>query len=86
MEVHIYSVKAKSSYKIYKSSLYPSTFVYSCFPSKIQFLYYLLSSLSLNLDLQFTGKCFYDTFSDCKSIACTSFGWSSSCLEYYWEF
>ena len=76
-----YSIKAKSSYKIYESSLYPSTFVYSRFPSKIQFLYYLLSSLPLNLDLQFTGKCFYDTFSDCRSIACTSFGWSSSCIR-----
>ena len=64
---------------------YPSTFVYSHFPPKIQFLYYLLSSLSQNLGLQFTGKCSSDTFSNCRSIVCTLFLWSDS-TEYYWEF
>ena len=38
------------------TDFYPSTFVYSCFSVKIQFLYCLLSSLSLNLGLQFTNK------------------------------
>ena len=34
------------------TGFYPSTFGYSCFSAKIQFLYCLLSSLSLNLGLQ----------------------------------
>ena len=37
---------------------------------KIQFLDSLLSSLSLNLGLQFAGKYISDTFSDWRRIAC----------------
>ena len=64
---------------------YPSTFGCSRFSPKLQFLQCLLGSLSLNLGVQFTGKCISNTFSDCRSIACTSFVWSNSCIEFYWE-
>ena len=61
------------------------TFVYSRFPPKVQFLYCLLSSLSLNLGPQLAGKCVSNTFSDSRYIACTLFVWSNSCIEFYWE-
>ena len=48
-----------------KPGFYPSTFVNS--------LYFLLSSLSLNLGLQFAGKCISHIVFDCRNIACTSF-------------
>ena len=35
---------------------------------KVQFLYFLLSSPSLNFGLQFAGKCISDTFFDCRSL------------------
>ena len=61
-------------------------FAYSRFPQKIQFLNCLLSSLSLSLGLQFARKCIFDTFSDCRSIAFTSFVWSSSNFSWNSEF
>ena len=67
------------------SGFYPSTFVYNRFSLKIQLVYCLLSSLSLNLGLKFTGKCITNTFSDCRNLACTSFVWSDSCIKFYWE-
>ena len=35
--------------------------------------------------LQSTGKFISNTFSDCRSIASTSFVWRDSCIEFYWE-
>ena len=67
------------------AGFYPRTFVYSRFSPKIQFVYCLLSSLSLNLVLQFAEKCITNTFSDSRNLACTSFVWSNSCTEFYWE-
>ena len=71
---------------IVRAGFHPSPLACSRFPPKIQFLYCLLSSLSLNLDLQFPGKCIYNTFPDYISIACTSFVWNGSYIEFHWEF
>ena len=68
---------------LYTISFYPR--IHSLFPSKIQFLYCLLSSISLNFGLKLAGKCISNNFSDCRSIACTSFVWSYSCIEFYCE-
>ena len=46
----------------YVPGFYESTFVYSRFPPKIQFLSCLLIPLSLKLGIQFDGKCISNTF------------------------
>ena len=82
---HYYYVNKKREY-FPLAGFYPSTIVHSRFPPKIQFLYCLLSSLALNLGLQFPRKCISDTFFDCRCIACTSFVWSSSNFSWNLQF
>ena len=71
---------------IYKSGFYPSTFVYSRFSPKIQFLYCLLSSLARWGDLMVDTKIKVFEFYVCRYWK-MHFSWIlPGILEFYGEF